>query len=148
VVLQLDVEQKPRRSHGVTLLGRLDRLGRQEVEIRWEWDIGDRRSLMDVRDSILRKWSMLGPGWPAPTPSDPEDIGGKLHDTFHPVGTCRMGSDEDAVVDLACKVCGLDNLYVAGTAVLPSAGCANPTLTALCLAERLVEDLSEQFAKE
>jgi len=36
-----------------------------------------------------------------------------------------------------CRVFGVDNLYVAGSSVFPTAGWANPTLTLLALALRL-----------
>ncbi len=55
----------------------------------------------------------------------------------HPCGTLKMGIDKMAVVDENLKVWGVENLWVASTGVLPSAGTANPTFTILCLAERL-----------
>jgi Choline dehydrogenase and related flavoproteins len=38
----------------------------------------------------------------------------------HPVGTCRMGADEDAVVDNELRVNGVDNLCVVDASVFPS----------------------------
>jgi choline dehydrogenase len=38
---------------------------------------------------------------------------------FHPVGTCRMGTDNAAVVDSTLKVRGIDNLRVADASVMP-----------------------------
>ena len=33
--------------------------------------------------------------------------------TYHPVGTCKMGSDRDAVVDAKLRVHGLSNIRIA-----------------------------------
>jgi choline dehydrogenase-like flavoprotein len=60
----------------------------------------------------------------------------------HHIGTARMSArPTDGVVDRNCQVHGVDNLFVAGTAIFPTSGQANPTLTALALAFRLAEYL-------
>ena len=51
-------------------------------------------------------------------------------------------SAADGVVDGRCRVFGTPGLYVVSTAVLPSAGQANPTLTAVQLGPRLADDLA------
>jgi choline dehydrogenase-like flavoprotein len=58
----------------------------------------------------------------------------------HHIGTARMAaSPRDGVVDENCRVFGMENLFVAGSAVFPTSGQANPTLTIVALALRLKE---------
>jgi len=60
----------------------------------------------------------------------------------HPSGAAAMGrSPETGVCDRNARVFGLDNLYVAGSAVFPHQGAANPTLTIVALALRLASHL-------
>merc|ERR1711972_119305 len=63
----------------------------------------------------------------------------------HHLGATRMSADPSTgVCDGQCKVHGVDNLFVAGTSVFPSAGCADPTVTALALALRLAQHLTRE----
>lgn len=62
----------------------------------------------------------------------------------HNMGTCRMGDEPgSSVVDRDLRVHGVDNLFVLGSAVFPTAGAAQPTLTIAALAVRLAEHLAE-----
>jgi choline dehydrogenase-like flavoprotein len=47
----------------------------------------------------------------------------------------------DGVVDIDCRVHGVDNLFIAGSSVFPTTGHANPTLTIVALAVRLADTL-------
>ena len=55
---------------------------------------------------------------------------------FHPVGTCKLGTDPDAVVDLQLRVRGVEGLRVADASVMPSLPGANTNATVLAVAER------------
>jgi choline dehydrogenase-like flavoprotein len=58
------------------------------------------------------------------------------------MGTTRMSDDPaTGVVDRDGRVHGIENLYVAGSSVFPTAGWANPTLTIVALALRLADHL-------
>lgn len=52
----------------------------------------------------------------------------------HVIGTCRMGSDpKQSVVTTRCQSHDHENLFIVGASVFPSAGTANPTLTAVAV---------------
>ena len=58
---------------------------------------------------------------------------------WHPVGTCRMGLGDDAVVDALLRVHGLRNLRVVDAAVMPQITSANTNLPIIMLAEKAAD---------
>lgn len=63
----------------------------------------------------------------------------------HLMGTCRMSAAPDAgVVDADLRVWGTENVYACGSAVFPSTGAVQPTLTIAALAHRLGEHLADR----
>lgn len=58
---------------------------------------------------------------------------------YHPVGTCRLGSGNDAVVDLDLRVRGVAGLRIADASVIPTIPNANPNATVLAIAERAAD---------
>jgi choline dehydrogenase len=55
---------------------------------------------------------------------------------FHPIGTCRMGSDEGAVVDPQLRVRGVVGLRVADASVMPEMISANTNATCIMIGEK------------
>jgi choline dehydrogenase len=55
---------------------------------------------------------------------------------YHPVGTCKIGSDALSVVDPQLRVHGIANLRVTDASVMPSIISGNTNATVLAIAER------------
>lgn len=77
------------------------------------------------------------PGLAVQSDQDLADAAGDIGTTiFHPVGTCRMGGDETAVVDPQLRVVGVDGLRVADASVMPTITSGNTNAPTLMIAEK------------
>lgn len=113
-------------------------------------DPRDQQTLVDSCKLIERifaagVWRDLFVGDSTPSPV-PDSDGGWLDYVrartalcYHPIGTCRMGSDADAVVDPSLRVAGIDALRVVDASVMPLLPSANTNAAAIMIGERAAD---------
>jgi len=89
-----------------------------------------------------------------PGPAVQDDDGLRAHvraytqTIYHPVGTCKMGSDDMAVVDGQLKVHGLANLRVADASIMPRLINANTNAPSMMIGERCADFVQGRTAAE
>lgn len=142
-ILLLDLEQAPDPQSRISLAEGRDALGLKRVQANWRIGELERRTAAKFAGYVGAEFARLGLGRCRLEPwvqSEQVPMSEALHETYHYMGTTRMADTAtEGVVDRNCAVYGMNNLFVAGSSVFPTAGQANPTLTLVALALRLAD---------
>ncbi|MCB9675798.1 MAG: GMC family oxidoreductase [Alphaproteobacteria bacterium] len=140
-------EPIPYAESRVTLLDARDALGLPKIRLHWRLHPDTRASLARAAEIFATELAKAGLGRAHVGAMHDEALPKGLDAGNHHIGTTRMAADPTkGVVDATCRVHGIDNLYVAGSSVFPTAGFANPTLTIVALAVRLADHLQEALS--
>ena len=85
---------------------------------------------------------------PGPVMTSDEELGDWLRasamTTFHPVGTCKMGTDDHAVVDAELTVRGIEGLRVADASIMPVITSGNTNAPAIMIGEKCADLILQQ----
>ena len=111
---------------------------------------GDRRTMragFRAMRAVLNQPALAelsrGEIWPGPDVASDEQIDAFIRKAastvYHPVGTCRMGTDPGAVVDAALKVRGMDGLRVVDASVMPTLVGGNTNAPTIMIAEKAAD---------
>jgi len=134
-------------SRGRLQIASADPLAAPQIEPRYLSEESDRRTAVEgvkmlreiYRQPAFRElWDAeVLPGAAASSDGEILDfVRGHGGTVFHCVGTCRMGSDNRAVVDAELRVRGVERLRVIDASVMPTVTSANTNAASLMIGER------------
>jgi choline dehydrogenase len=89
--------------------------------------------------------------WPGPDVKTDNEIADFIRNTtetiYHPVGTCKMGSDQMAVVDARLRVRGIERLRVVDASIMPRIVTGHTNAPAIMIAEKAADMIKEDVQR-
>jgi len=138
--LHFHAEHLPNPSSRIRLSSERDALGMPRIRSELCFSNSDAEQVLRTHGYLSDWLQKTGAGcltWHMPQEERLARVMELAGDGVHQIGTARMAHNaREGVVDRDCRVFGSSNLFLAGSAVFPTSGQANPTLSALALAVR------------
>jgi choline dehydrogenase len=98
------------------------------------------RSVMHAPAMADMRITEVGPGPERNTDDEILDwVKRAAETTYHPVGTCKMGSDAMAVVDERLRVRGIDGLRVSDASIMPTLTSGNTNAPSIMIGEKAAD---------
>jgi choline dehydrogenase-like flavoprotein len=142
------LEQAPDPENRLVLSEERDVLGRRKATLITRWRDIDKRAIdvgQKILDEELRAKKL---GYFEPHRTKDNDLIWSTLGASHHMGTARMhASPRQGVVDEDCKVHGVHNLFVAGSATFPTGSSLNPTLTICALSARIADHVKLKLGR-
>ena len=146
--LEFHAEQQPQPESRVRLTDERDALDVPKIEVDWRYTGFDIETVRIAYRLMAQEFARSGCATLTYDEATLEAVA--VRDGAyggHHLGTARMSaSPASGVVDGDCKVHGVENLYIASGAVMPTSSQANPTLTIVALALKLADHLKAKSA--
>jgi choline dehydrogenase-like flavoprotein/predicted dehydrogenase len=140
VIIGANAEQRPNPDSRITLSDQTDALGMPLSRVDWRMD--DQELAITTMLGLVRA-DLDRNGLPVPKPHDwlgAPDWRANFVDTAHHSCSVRMSNDgSTGVTDSSGHVFGIDGLFVAGSALFPTVGTANPTLMLVAMAIKVAD---------
>ena len=102
--------------------------------------IGIARSIMTAPAMAALRLTEMAPGVGLTADDEILDwVKATAETTYHPVGTCKMGSDAMAVVDAKLRVHGIEGLRVADASIMPTLTSGNTNAPSIMIGEKAAD---------
>jgi len=143
--IDLNIEQQPNPNSRLTLDTPLDSFGQRRIKLDWQLNNTDWHTATTALNTVAQEFGRINVGRVrVPLEGDKPNWPPLITSSNHHMGGARMATDpKRGTVNAHCRVHSVSNLYIAGSAVFPTCGYANPTLTIVALSLKLADHLQE-----
>jgi len=136
-------ESRVVRKSQVRLLKQTDRYDTPVTRLTWRVNPRDYQDLYRAQRFLAREFARLGLGVIA---EDPRPLSERIEGGNHHIGGARMAdSPKDGVTNVYGQLFSIPNISVTGSALFPTGGFSNPTMTIVALALRQAAHYSDEL---